>query len=76
MDFNIKDVDGNSLLYKFIGNQNAPAVWLILKRGADTNHFNEMHNTCLHIAIMTGNIEIINLLFFYGAQLTLFNDFD
>lgn len=71
-DINIKSKTdaGNTALYASISdeNPNLELVELLIEKGANVNDANERNENCLQAAVMSGNLDLVNLLIEYDVD--------
>ena len=49
-------------------------VKLLLRHGANVNHKDSQGNTAMHLAVMTGNLNVVKLLDQYNADASIENE--
>ena len=69
----ITDQNKNGLLLVFSRHGMASRLPAVLQAGADLKHTDENGNTCLHLAVEQGSIDIVRILVEAGADLTAKN---
>ena len=67
-DYNCIDKNGNTPLYTAVAHDQKEIIDFLLQQSVNMHAKNEHGNTCLHKAMMVGNIQVIKLLIEKGAS--------